>query len=80
MKKKEWAKHIINRFGEDVASRFADSVFSCPCVMTMRSCGNCDFNMFHSGPFCTGCMHARMWYLMSYKKVKRIKKLIKGLL
>ena len=41
---KEWATHIINKFGKENAERFAYSNRRCPCNFLKKTCTDCVYN------------------------------------
>ena len=44
MNNKEWAEHIIERFGKQLALKFAESYSSCPCNTSKWECCTCKYS------------------------------------
>lgn len=74
--KKEWAKHIIKRFGKETALTYVNSKSSCPCKCVDRSCYDCTFREEDS----LVCSESSEYFNEVYfynEKIKKIKQKIK---
>lgn len=76
-----WAKHIIKRFGEKDAHKFALSTNSCPCDYLSLNCYRCEHetiqNLYWIGNM--GCDEAIIYNSLNFRKRRRIKKKIRRL-
>ena len=76
---RKWAKHIINRFGKEIANKFAISNTRCPCAFIHRACGICLHQTRTTHYSLDGCYHAIKYERISVKRKIKIKNKIKRL-
>ena len=76
---KEWAKHIIKRFGKKEAYRWAIQDSWCPCTFLGYKCKECEFNEGLSDCYVTGCIEAKEYFINIFSdiiKINAIKRMI----
>lgn len=76
---KEWAKHIIKRFGKKEMYRWAiQHRYNCPCAYLKYRCCTCRFQTKESNLINTGCVESIdfLWRVSLDYRTDEIKELI----